>query len=137
MKQSDKSGKKNQTGAYGEEIAVKWLKNKGFSIIATNYLKKWGEVDVVAKRNGKLHFVEVKTISHETKTELQQAISRGTWRPEENAHPKKLEKVARTAETWMAEHNWEGEWQIDIVAVRIVPRETYATVKYIENVVWR
>ena len=29
----------------------------------------------------------------------------------------------------------EAAWQIDVSAVRVVPRETYATVKYIDNVV--
>jgi putative endonuclease len=135
MKQSQKQSDKNKTGSYGEEITATWLMKHGFSIIEQNYLKKWGEIDVVAKKEGKIHFVEVKTVSYETKQALKKAVSYGTWRPEENAHPQKLQKVARTAETWCLERNWEGEWQIDVAAVRIVPRETYATIKFIENVI--
>ena len=43
MKQTDKKGLKNKIGAFGEQIAVNYLKNKGFSILDTNYLKKWGD----------------------------------------------------------------------------------------------
>lgn len=135
MKQNLKKGFRNAVGAEGEEVAGMWLKKHGFSIIATNYLKKWGEIDIIAKKEEIIHFIEVKTVSYETKQELEAAISRGTWRPEENAHPKKLKKVARTAETWCLENKWEGQWQIDVVAVRIVPREKYATISLINNVI--
>ena len=135
MKQNQKKGAKNQVGAYGEEIAVTYLQNKGFSILDTNYLKKWGEIDVIAKQEGRVHFVEVKTVSYETKADLTSAVARGTYAPEEQVHASKLKKLSRVIETWIIEHEWEGEWQIDVAAVRIVPRETYATVKYIPNII--
>lgn len=135
MKQNQKKGFRNAVGAEGEEVTGIWLKKHGFSIITTNYLKKWGEIDIIAKKEEIIHFIEVKTVSYETKQDLELAISRGTWRPEENAHPSKMRKVARTAETWCLEHNWEGEWQIDVAAVRIVPRERYATIKLLDNVI--
>ena len=139
MKQVDKSGKKNKVGAYGEEIACKYLKNKGHSILETNFLKKWGELDIVSRETVEskdvIHFVEVKTVSYETVSHLQEAVSYGTWRPEENVHPKKLQRLHRTIESWLLERKYEGQWQIDVVSVRIVPREKYATVKYIPNII--
>ncbi len=135
MKQSDKKGSKNQVGAYGEEICVQYLKNKGFKILGVNYLKKWGEIDVIAKQGKVVHFVEVKTVSYETKVTLEEAVSRGNWRPEEQVHAFKLKKLSRVIEIWLLEQAWEGEWQIDVAAVRIVPRETYATMKYIPNII--
>ena len=139
MKQSEKQGKKNKVGALGEAVATEFLKNKGFSIENTNYLKKWGEIDIVARETTKNHvrirFVEVKTVSYETKQDLKRAVSHETWRPEENVHPQKLKRLHRTIESWLLEHDYEGEWQVDVLAVRIVPREKYATVKCIENVI--
>lgn len=141
MKQNEKQGKKNKVGAYGEQIAAKYLEMHGFSIIGTNYLKKWGEIDLVARlpaQSGGTHiirFIEVKTVSYETKQALEAAISRGTWRPEENVHFSKLQRLNRAIESWIMENNYEGEWEIDVVAVRIVPREKYATVKYLQNVI--
>lgn len=135
MKQNAKQGEKNVTGAYGEQIAVNYLKKKGLTILNTNYLKKWGEIDIVARETGKVRFVEVKTVSYETKAALEQAISRGTWRPEENVHVSKIIKLNRAIESWLMENNYEGDWEIDVIAVRIVPRERYASVKYIKNVI--
>ena len=135
MKQVNKQGKKNKIGAYGEEIASNWLKKRGFSVLATNYLKKWGEIDIVARGTNKIHFIEVKTVSYETKQQLSAAVARGTWRPEENVHLKKIQRLNRAIESWLQENNASEQWQIDIIAVRIVPREKYATVKYLDNII--
>ena len=81
-----------------------------------------------------MHFIEVKTVSYETKQQLQAAVTRRTWRPEENVHQYKLIKLQRAIESWLIEKQYDGEWQIDVVAVRLVPREKYATAKFIPNV---
>lgn len=135
MKQNQKQGERNKTGACGEQIAANYLKKRGFEIIEQNYLKKWGEIDIVTRRTGKVQFVEVKTVSYETKRELLQAISHETWRPEENVNPKKIQRLSRAIESWLMEKKYEGEWEIDVLAVRIVPREKYATVKYLSNII--
>ena len=96
MKQIDKKGEKNMIGAFGEQIAVNYVKKLGFTVLDRNYLKKCGEIDVVAcetiKNKHILHFVEVKAVSYETRQLLEQAVSHGTWRPEENVTPKKVAK---------------------------------------------
>ena len=48
-------------GKQGEEIALRFLKKKGYRIIQTNYSCKLGEVDIVAKEKDTLVFIEVKT----------------------------------------------------------------------------
>ena len=55
--------KKRKIGDRGEEIACKYLENKGFSIIERNYWRPWGEIDIVAKKGSILSFVEVKSVS--------------------------------------------------------------------------
>lgn len=139
MKQDQKQGEKNKTGAFGELIAGNYLKRRGFTVLDTNYLKKWGEIDIVAcetvSNRNIIHFVEVKTVSYETKDDLHQAVSRGSWRPEDNVHYQKLQRLRRTIETWTMENKNTDEWQIDVAAVRIVPREKYATIKLINNVI--
>lgn len=124
------------TGNLGEDLACKYLENKGFVILARNYLKKWGEIDIVARgTDKKVHFVEVKAVSYETKRLLDEAVTRRTWRPEENVHPSKLKKLNRAIESWLMEKDYQGDWQIDVLAIRIVPREKYASAKYIPNVI--
>ena len=122
-------------GRIGEDIAEKYLIGKGFKIKERNYWRKWGELDLIAENSNVVHFVEVKTVSYETKPALQWAVAHETWRPEEQVHAFKLKKMHRTVESWLSDHNYDGEWQIDVLAIRIVPRETYATVKFIDNVV--
>ncbi len=52
----------NQTlGFQGEELAVNYLKKKGFKIKKRNFRTRWGEIDIVAQKGDHTHFVEVKT----------------------------------------------------------------------------
>lgn len=122
-------------GNYGEQIAANYLKSQGFNVIGRNYLKKWGEIDIVARRTEKIHFVEVKTVSYETKEHLYTSVSRGTWRPEDNVHPQKIKKLTRAIESWIMEHKYEREWQIDVIAVKLVLKDKYASVKYLPNII--
>ena len=124
-----------ETGQIGEKLTTQYLINQGFDLVARNYRKKWGEIDVIVSKDNKIHFVEVKTVSYGTKRDLHNAVSYGTWRPEENVHPFKLKKLSRAIESWLMEHKYDGEWQIDVAAVRIVPRETFSTIKIIENII--
>ena len=124
-----------KVGSIGEQITAKYYKNQGFRILGFNYLKKWGEIDVIAEKSGKVYFIEVKTVSYETKYDLDQAVADKIWRPEERVDDFKLKKLSRVIDTWLKDKNWTGEWQIDVAAVRIVPRETYATIKIIPNVI--
>lgn len=132
MPQNKKNNK--QIGIWGEKITVDYLMRKGFSVLETNYWRKWGEIDVVARKDKMVHFVEVKTVSYETKEKLCYAVTHETWRPEEQVHQFKLHQIHKALETWISDNQYEGEWQIDVSAVRVVPCETYATVNYIDNI---
>jgi putative endonuclease len=139
MKQSNKKGEKNRIGSYGEDVAAKYVERFGYKVIDRNYLKKWGEIDIVSRETSNnreiIHFIEVKAVSYETKQDLEKAVSYGTWRPEENVHPQKIQKLNRAIESWLKENHCESDWQIDVAAIRVVPREKYATVKYIPNII--
>ena len=130
-----KKVKNKEIGDLGESIAAKHLKNKGFLILERNYWRKWGEIDIVAKKDNIIHFIEVKTVSYETKADLYDAVTRGTWRPEEQVHNFKLGQIHKALETWLSDNSCDDEWQISVLAARVVPRETYATVKLIENII--
>ena len=130
----------NEIGTNGESIAVNWVVSRGMNVIERNYRKKYGEIDIVAREtieNGpKIHFIEVKSVSYETKTMLEHAVSHETWRPEENVHAKKQKRLKNVVSTWLNEHMYGGKWQIDIITVRMVPTMRYAVVHLFENVVF-
>lgn len=50
-----------EIGNLGEEMASKYLKNQGYNIIERNFRTRVGEIDIVAREEGFLIFVEVKT----------------------------------------------------------------------------
>ena len=136
MEQSDSKKINNKVvGNLGEDIAVKYFQNHGFEVLDRNYQKKWGEIDIVARRTGKIHFIEVKTVSYETKAYLNAGVSRGSWKPEDNVHAHKIRKLNRAIETWLHEKHIDADWQIDVAAVKLVLTEKYATVKYIPNII--
>jgi len=50
-----------ETGLLGETIAAKFLRSRGYLIIETNFFTPFGEIDLVAKKDGYTIFIEVKT----------------------------------------------------------------------------
>ncbi len=56
---------KKVIGRLGEDEAVKYLKKKGYIILERNFNVRGGEIDVIAKKDGYIVFVEVKTRSSE------------------------------------------------------------------------
>lgn len=136
---------KKAIGALGESIACHFLKKRGYKIIEKNYLKKWGEIDIVAKKGEFWHFVEVKTVSRENNYHVNQPDSpvshvtkrpsEDDFRPEDNLHPWKLKRFVRTVETYIAEKDLDdSDWQIDAITVKLWVGEKKAKVKLIENV---
>jgi len=131
----NKKFQNKSTGSLGEKLAADYLVKRSFVLLEMNYLRPWGEIDVIVKKDDKVHFVEVKTVSYETRAYLESAVTHGTWRPEENVHQYKLKKLNRAIETWISENNWLGDVQIDVAAVRVVPRETYSTINIVSNII--
>ena len=50
-----------QIGKMGENLTCQYLQSKGYKIIDRNFHYRYGEIDIIAKRNNELIFVEVKT----------------------------------------------------------------------------
>ncbi len=48
-------------GNYGEELALTYLKDKGYRIISRNFRNKYGEIDLICKLEDLLIFIEVKS----------------------------------------------------------------------------
>lgn len=121
---------KRRLGDLGEEMAAKFLVERGFEILDRNYLKKWGEIDIVARKQGKLHFLEVKTAA------VDMAVLRETGiRPEENVHEKKLERLSRAISSYLAEKRLgDTDWQIGVLVSYIDVRQGKGRVKYISDI---
>lgn len=136
---------KQKIGRLGEDIAQKYLKNKGFSIIGQNYLKKYGEIDIIAQKGKIIHFIEVKSVSHENfpqnvslrpRREFANSVT-DNYRPEDNIHPQKLKRLARTIQAYLLEKFLKGEpeWIFDVITVRLEMKTRQARVKFLENII--
>ncbi len=129
------TSKTQKTGELGENIAVKFLLKDNFSILDRNYTKKWGEIDIVAEKRGKLYFVEVKSVSCETLD----AVTRETldqYHPEDNMHPWKLKRLSRTIQTYILHKNLdEKEWQVDLLVVFLGLKDKKAKIKVVKDII--
>jgi putative endonuclease len=123
---------RKETGTKGEDIAAEFLQGKGFRLIERNYRKPWGEIDIIAEKGDIVRFVEVKTISLPKAVELSREMS--DFMPEEQVHPFKLEKIARTAELYMDSKKDSREFQIDVVGVILNMAEKKASCRLFEQV---
>lgn len=135
---------KRQLGDLGEDIACKYLERKGFRIVERNYLRKWGEIDIIAERAETLCFVEVKSVSREIRREFYSEsskdgsnVTRETYRPEDNVHPAKLRRLHRAIQTYLIDHKVPDErpWQLDIACVYLDFSTRRAKVEVLENVI--
>ncbi|TSC82328.1 MAG: putative endonuclease [Parcubacteria group bacterium Gr01-1014_19] len=120
---------KQITGNDGENLACDFLIRKGYKIIERNYLKPWGELDIITKdRSGVLVFVEVKT--------MRCLPANTVLQPEDNLTDAKLKKLRRTAEMFAGKHpeliDSDLGWRIDLVAICLTSNKS--KIRHYENV---
>lgn len=77
---------KRDFGDAGESLAERFLKNKGYRLIAKNYVTKWGEIDLIMEEGKMLVFVEVRRRS---------SLKYGA--PEESINVKKIKHLIKSA----------------------------------------
>lgn len=84
---------KREIGKSGESLACSYLKDNGYAILERNFKTPTGEIDIIAKRKGTLHFFEVKA-----------RHGFGFGSPFEALTPVKLKHIRRTAEWFLAKN---------------------------------
>ena len=117
----------------GESVACIFLEREGFTIVARNYQKKWGEIDVIAEKDDVLHFFEVKSV-----TAAYQDDSLDAHRPEDNVHAHKGRHIRRMVETYLFEHadgGMETEFHTHVLSVYLDLSTRKARVKWIKDVI--
>lgn len=96
-------------GRHGEDLACAWLQRAGYSILERNWRCPYGELDIIAEREGVVIGVEVKTRTNDAAGE-----------PEEAVTPGKQRKLILTLQSYLMEHGDEQRpYQLDVIAVRL------------------
>lgn len=118
---------KRKFGDLGEEVAVNYLKARGYRILERNYNRKWGELDIVAKFKKDIIFIEVKSQEKGTK-----------FFPAQNVNFWKQKRLIRAARTWLSENRIlpETPWQIDVIVVKYDNDSGRSEIEHIKNAVW-
>ncbi len=119
-------------GQLGEDITSAYLLRRGFHVIERNYKKKWGEIDIIAKKDGVLHFIEVKAGSVMTDTFPKDGEER--YMPEEHVTAYKKARLSRVIETYLLERHIKTEWTCDVVVVIVNEKTKRAQVRVIKDV---
>jgi putative endonuclease len=123
-------------GELGEGVACKFLIKHGFSILERNYTKKWGEIDIIAQKENKIYFIEVKSKQVFADFNFSANELDKINRPEENMHPWKMKRLRRVVETYLINKRVGSvEWQFDLLIVYLNIEKRLARVKKIENII--
>jgi len=103
-------------GDESESLATRFLEQEGFIILERNYFaRKLGEIDIIAKKEDVLHFIEVKS-------------GKADFDPIYNVTPAKLRKVVNSSHYYMKSKRLDMAFSIDALIIR------YDEVEFIENV---
>jgi len=99
----------NHTGLIGEQMAARYLTEKGFTILHQNWRHSHWEVDIIASLNNTLHFIEVKT--------------RRTQKfgyPEDDVSKKKMENLINASEEYLVLYP-QWKWiRFDILSITLI-----------------
>lgn len=109
-------------GKEGESIAVKYLKEKGYFIETINWRYKHNEIDIIARYEKVLVFIEVKTRQFHN-TQIMQ--------PFESVNRKKQRAIIKAANAFITEKALDYDNRFDIISVKFFGKN-YA-IEHIED----
>ena len=98
-------------GQRGEMLGWKYLLDNGYKIIEKNFRCKLGEIDVIAEKNSRIVFIEIKTRASKRFGLPQEAVTRI-----------KQEKLIQLAEWYLKQKNLRDPWvSFEVLAISISP----------------
>ena len=96
----------NETGRQGEALAAAYLTGRGYQILHCNWRHSHYEIDIIALKNGVLHFIEVKSRS---------GTNYGL--PEDSVTKKKFNSLLQAADEFLFQHPQYRHVQYDILSI--------------------
>lgn len=119
------NSKNQELGRWGEQVAAKYLLTKGYRIEEINVRTEYGEIDLIAQREGVIVFVEVKTRTGD-----------GFGYPEEAITPQKAAHMIASAQAFIqTREDLIKDWRIDVIAIRRSASENSPEIRHFENAV--
>jgi len=113
---------RHRLGSQGERLAERYLKRQGLRIIARGYDTPVGEIDLIAREDGVLVFVEVKTRSDRNLADPQDAVNR-----------EKRRRLLRAAQWYRHRKRCEDQpCRYDIVAI-VLPADSEPEIEHFRD----
>lgn len=127
-----KTPSKRSKGNTGEDIACKFIEKQGFVVIVRNFYRKWGELDIVAEKDGITHFFEVKSVTVNSDDVLLKE-----HKPEDNVNSWKMHKLRRITETYLdfSGKGLDAEFKFHVLCVYMNYNNRIAKVKWLKDVI--
>lgn len=120
-----------ELGKLGETIASTFLMKHNFTVLQRNYRANHGEIDIIAKKDSILRFVEVKSV----KVSSFDSIQKLHVKPEENITYDKWKNLVRTSQIYVQGNvPHKTRWQVDLACVYINESTREGRVVYMENI---
>ncbi len=118
----------SEIGILGEKAAADFVVKHGFKILARNFRKPYGEIDIVAEKDRVIRFIEVKTSKF---------YPGSAFAPEIRVNARKRRNLKRLCETylWEAHVSQDQPWQIDVISV-ILDGTAIRGINFFENAVF-
>ena len=113
---------RNKTGVWGEVFAARYLRDKKYEILVSNYVCRFGEIDIIARKRDRIYFIEVKTRNESTQTRPMEAVDAGKQ--------KRLEMAAKNFISYM---KIDAPMQFDVCEVYVDDNNCLVKINYIEN----
>lgn len=111
---------KRLIGSEGESAAARYLKRRGYTLVGQNYSCRFGEIDLIARKDGYIVFVEVKTRKDESFATAREFVT-----------PAKQERVRKTAMLWLQQNDVDLQPRFDVIEV--VGQGRRQTIRHMEN----
>ena len=109
-------------GRIGEDLATSHLISLGFKIKEQNYRTQLGELDIIAERDQKIYFFEVKT-----------RIGDSHGKPYEAVTSRKLTHIYRVAEAYLLQNSIKNsKLSVQVISIELLPDYTVKKLKMYE-----
>lgn len=117
---------KKRLGKKGEDIATEYLKDNGFTILQKNFATSLGEIDIIAKKDNKICFIEVKTRSNEDK-----------GKPYEAVNKRKINHLKSASTLYLLKNSHkECKLSLDTISIVLNKDNSIKKLMYFENIMF-
>ena len=114
---------KKHFGKRGEDLAIEYLEEYNFDILFNNFRSKFGEIDIIAEKDRKIYFIEVKTRAN---------LNKG--KPYESVTPRKIHQMKKAATYFLLTNDYKKyKHTISVISIVLETEDKY-DLKFYESV---